>query len=466
MNTVSQRENMYDSGNMESSCYPPTDAGFTPYPSRGAPTNLARTIQQQQLLQQNLPQAQLTAAHESILSQLYTVSSANPVYAPSLPTPYPLFVDVHTGAPMRLTDMAGHRPTQHQQQQPQVQRQEETDAMPEQFRYTAPQRARTEMDSPAMHSLSASANSWQPFVTVGATAPRRMQSGSFNMTPYAAASNSQASSPMMHQHHQMQPVQQPPMQHGEGCPCPYCVRPVEIAKPKAPEAEPATPVQPMRQPEPATVAKQAQPAAEATTPSRPTKRSFAEKDDEDNVTPVRRSLPKQQVAASHSTGKHHHANTGSMYQFELRGFWRTTHAVGPVPYEEGQAVIFEGDRGVDLAFVRACTRITSPPPTARHQKHPPPSVLREASPQDVVEYENLRPLELEALEEAQRLVAMHGLTVDMSLVNAVYQFDRQKLTLYYQTKELRVDFRKLLNELFTKFRCRIWMEREEELNRA
>jgi hypothetical protein len=45
----------------------------------------------------------------------------------------------------------------------------------------------------------------------------------------------------------------------------------------------------------------------------------------------------------------------------------------------------------------------------------------------------------------------------MSVVDAEYQFDRHKLTIYYEASR-RIDFRELVRDLFAQFKTRIWME--------
>eukprot|EP00597_Dinobryon_sp_UTEXLB2267_P017196 CAMPEP_0201113610 /NCGR_PEP_ID=MMETSP0812-20130820/77932_1 /ASSEMBLY_ACC=CAM_ASM_000668 /TAXON_ID=98059 /ORGANISM="Dinobryon sp., Strain UTEXLB2267" /LENGTH=507 /DNA_ID=CAMNT_0047377161 /DNA_START=795 /DNA_END=2319 /DNA_ORIENTATION=- len=56
-------------------------------------------------------------------------------------------------------------------------------------------------------------------------------------------------------------------------------------------------------------------------------------------------------------------------------------------------------------------------------------------------------------ELAQRV---HHLPI--SVLNAVFQFDRHKLTIYYASNA-RVDFREFVRDLFAMFRSRIWMEK-------
>jgi len=46
----------------------------------------------------------------------------------------------------------------------------------------------------------------------------------------------------------------------------------------------------------------------------------------------------------------------------------------------------------------------------------------------------------------------------ISVLNAVFQFDRHKLTIYYASNA-RVDFREFVRDLFGMFKSRIWMEK-------
>jgi hypothetical protein len=45
----------------------------------------------------------------------------------------------------------------------------------------------------------------------------------------------------------------------------------------------------------------------------------------------------------------------------------------------------------------------------------------------------------------------------MAVLDAEYQFDRHKLTFYFEA-EKRIDFRDLVNELFSLYKTRIWMQ--------
>ena len=46
----------------------------------------------------------------------------------------------------------------------------------------------------------------------------------------------------------------------------------------------------------------------------------------------------------------------------------------------------------------------------------------------------------------------------MQVIGADFQFDRQKLNVYY-TSITRVDFRELIKALFTMYKTRIWMRK-------
>eukprot|EP00758_Cryptobia_borreli_P010415 Tbor_TRINITY_DN5563_c2_g5::TRINITY_DN5563_c2_g5_i1::g.13228::m.13228 len=89
-----------------------------------------------------------------------------------------------------------------------------------------------------------------------------------------------------------------------------------------------------------------------------------------------------------------------------------------------------------------------------------PFVTRNASQQEVDDYHYTQANdESRALSYAQEQCA-RCLPLDISIIDATFQFDRQKLTLWYTAPE-RVYFVSLLKVLNQRFRCRIWMERVE-----
>ncbi len=85
-------------------------------------------------------------------------------------------------------------------------------------------------------------------------------------------------------------------------------------------------------------------------------------------------------------------------------------------------------------------------------KAPLKRVLRLASNDDLLHYEENKLLEEEALETARERVEAYGL--EMSLVNVEYRFDNRKITFFF-TADGRVDFRELVRDLASIFRTRI-----------
>src|SRR5512142_454902 len=119
-------------------------------------------------------------------------------------------------------------------------------------------------------------------------------------------------------------------------------------------------------------------------------------------------------------------------------------------------VIVEADRGEDLGLVtasgavaeRKCsgcsTGCSAPVPTRR--------VLRRARTEEVERARTLRDDEPRVRQITRERVIQFGLKMKVS--EAEWQFDRNKLTIYF-TAERRVDFRELVRELARTFRTRI-----------
>lgn len=125
----------------------------------------------------------------------------------------------------------------------------------------------------------------------------------------------------------------------------------------------------------------------------------------------------------------------------------------------GEYVVVGGDRGEDIGCVTHSW-------TADEAKHISDqswaegvgTVLRIASVLEVTQLQGVQAeLENRAVEVAQEKVQEHALP--MRIVDAEYQFDRRKLTFYYQSQH-RLDFRNLVRDLFKTFRARIWMEQD------
>lgn len=125
----------------------------------------------------------------------------------------------------------------------------------------------------------------------------------------------------------------------------------------------------------------------------------------------------------------------------------------------GEYVVVGGDRGEDIGLV------THSWPHGQKNEAAKWSagvglgkVLRVANVLEVSQLQGVQTeLELRAVEVAQEKVLEHQLP--MRVVDAEYQFDRKKLTFYYQSQH-RLDFRNLVRDLYKTFRARIWMEQD------
>lgn len=119
-------------------------------------------------------------------------------------------------------------------------------------------------------------------------------------------------------------------------------------------------------------------------------------------------------------------------------------------------VIVEADRGEDLGRVtatgaiaeRKCTGCS----TGCAAPVPAKRVVRQARDEEMERSRGLREDEARVRKIVREKVAVHGLKMKVS--EAEWQFDRNKLTVYF-TAERRVDFRQLVRDLARTFRTRI-----------
>lgn len=128
----------------------------------------------------------------------------------------------------------------------------------------------------------------------------------------------------------------------------------------------------------------------------------------------------------------------------------------------GEYVVVGGDRGEDIGLV------THSWPNGQKGETPGAGrwsggvgmgkVVRVANVLEVSQLQGVQTeLESRAVDVAQEKVREHQLP--MKIVDAEYQFDRKKLTFYYQSQH-RLDFRNLVRDLYKTFRARIWMEQD------
>ncbi|RNF12878.1 putative cell cycle sequence binding phosphoprotein (RBP45) [Trypanosoma rangeli] len=83
------------------------------------------------------------------------------------------------------------------------------------------------------------------------------------------------------------------------------------------------------------------------------------------------------------------------------------------------------------------------------------TVLRLVDESDVAQLHTVQvELERRAIDVCSQRVLDRGLP--MTIVDAEYQFDKKKLTFFYEAQQ-RMDFRELVRDLYKSFRARIWM---------
>lgn len=114
----------------------------------------------------------------------------------------------------------------------------------------------------------------------------------------------------------------------------------------------------------------------------------------------------------------------------------------------GDHVVVETVRGIELGEVVSELRLFDSENSSLVLK----PVLRKATEKDHQEYEQNRELAKEAMTKCAK--AIENLQLDMHLIDAEFTLDRSKVIFVYVSDE-RVDFRELLKELTTMFKCRI-----------
>ncbi len=130
--------------------------------------------------------------------------------------------------------------------------------------------------------------------------------------------------------------------------------------------------------------------------------------------------------------------TGKVYYFDPRG----------KKFEAGATVIVDTARGAEFGYVSAANRMVR----ASEVILPLRRVVRATTADDLARHEKNKQVEREAAAVFPAKAAAFKL--DMKFVDAEYAFDGSKLVIYF-TAENRVDFRELVKDLASVFRCRI-----------
>lgn len=132
-----------------------------------------------------------------------------------------------------------------------------------------------------------------------------------------------------------------------------------------------------------------------------------------------------------------------------------TEYFSKMPVVIGEYVLVEGDRGVDVGVVMSLVPVPE-------SKAPIPRLLCGATQEQVDFWSaELKQAEDEALDFCRQ--RSMGLNLNMSALQAEYQFDKNKLTIYYTAPD-RVEYVALTKELYRQFGCRIWFVRVDMCN--
>ncbi len=152
-------------------------------------------------------------------------------------------------------------------------------------------------------------------------------------------------------------------------------------------------------------------------------------------------------------------STAQIVEIAFKGNRRGYYNTEDDTLRPGEYVIVQAERGEDMGRVQTvggiaakkCTGCASDKETDA-AGDPIASVLRRAEKHEVEQLIVLRADEERVRRQARQLVEQHKLR--MKMTEAEWQWDRNKLTLYF-TAERRVDFRQLVRDLARTFRTRI-----------
>ncbi|TAL67658.1 MAG: Signal peptidase-like protein [Bacteroidetes bacterium] len=122
-------------------------------------------------------------------------------------------------------------------------------------------------------------------------------------------------------------------------------------------------------------------------------------------------------------------------------------------FSTGTFVVVEVDNGCDIGTVTACGQNASEKLKAQYKNvEPLYQILRLATLEDLEKFVRNTKDETAAINKTKHLVAKHQL--EMKITEAEWQFDRQRLTIYFGAPQ-RIDFRELVKDLARTFKTRI-----------
>jgi cell fate regulator YaaT (PSP1 superfamily) len=163
------------------------------------------------------------------------------------------------------------------------------------------------------------------------------------------------------------------------------------------------------------------------------------------------------MRAANRAGKHEKVERMShIIEVSFKGNRRAYYAFEANALQLNDYVIVEADRGEDLGRVTAAGAVAerkcSGCSTGCAAPAPERRVLRMAREDEVERAVGLRTDEPRVRKITREKVSQYGLKMKVS--EAEWQFDRNKLTIYF-TADRRVDFRELVRDLAKTFRTRI-----------
>ena len=118
---------------------------------------------------------------------------------------------------------------------------------------------------------------------------------------------------------------------------------------------------------------------------------------------------------------------------------------------EGELVVAEGDRGINIAKV---IKIVDPENVHPELKENIKEIMRKATDEDLKNYQKNKEDAKEAFKVCLKKIKKHGLP--MKLVHTEFMLDRDKVVFYF-TADGRIDFRELVKDLARHFKIRIEM---------
>eukprot|EP01064_Diplonema_japonicum_P031828 TRINITY_DN5816_c0_g1_i1.p1 TRINITY_DN5816_c0_g1~~TRINITY_DN5816_c0_g1_i1.p1 ORF type:complete len:247 (+),score=41.72 TRINITY_DN5816_c0_g1_i1:55-795(+) len=142
------------------------------------------------------------------------------------------------------------------------------------------------------------------------------------------------------------------------------------------------------------------------------------------------------------------------FKFGRTGWYEHTEEL-----EQGTHVIVQADRGSDMAMV--CRS------EVKSEKHESMTNIRKVS-RIATKPEIAKWQDVLAEREKKAIATMQEMTdkkkLNITIVHSEYQYDGKKLTFYFTSKDAHPQFRVILDQAFSMWKCRIWFARYSRLS--